>query len=241
MKLKITLKPNSNYLIYDYKYYVSSWLYNTLAKSNPEYANELHNDISIKFFTFSNLFFKRADFFEDHIEIKDSLVNLYITSYNDIFTKSLISGLLDSKLVLGTTIFTPIKIRKIPVETYHGTKNEFMYKSLAPISVSVANYNGVPIYCPKPSEELFYKCLIKNLEKKYEKIHGKKYLGDLVIKPDGNKLYSKLYSVKTGKIKGFEMGFKIKCSEPMRKIILTAGLGEKNSLGFGMVDIRMVK
>ncbi len=238
MKLKLSFKPKNNYLIYDYKYYISSWIYSTIQKSDEDFSKNLHKKTNFKFFTFSNLFFKHASFFNDHIEVKDKLINLYISSFEDIFTKNLAVGILNSKLILGPNVLIPINIRNLKINfSNNNITNLFEYKTLSPITVTKSNYKEVPIYYPNPSENIFYELIKNNLLKKYKYIYNKEYLGDLIIKPSKRKIYSKLYSIKKGKIKGFEMGFFIKCSENMRKIILTSGLGEKNSIGFGMVDI----
>lgn len=239
MKLKVDFSTRNEYLIYDNKYFISSWIYNCLASSDSEYSEKFHNESKVKLFTFSNLFFKGASFHKDHIQLENKKATLYISFYRESFGEHFIKGMLDTPLVLGPNVFKVNKVSKIKTNTYpNSINNEFHYKCLSPVTVTKENYNGVNIYYCKPSEDLFFDGIAKNLKKKYKLINGKEYLGNIVVKPDGKtKIYPKLYSIKEGKVSGFEMGFTIKCSEPMREIILSCGLGEKNSLGFGMVDI----
>lgn len=236
MKIKITFKMDNEKIIYDNRYIISSWLYGNIFRSDPEFAEKFHSDGMIKLFTFSNIFFKKAQFFEEHMKVQDKKVNIYLSSMNKDFSSAQIKGLFDSVLHLGDNILKPIAIRTVKTRKIKHGEDEI--KTLSPVSISKSNYKGVPIYWARPDEELFYELLKNNLLKKYKMVFDREYLGTLIIKPDERfVVHPKLYSVKAGKIKSFEMRLKVNCSKNMKEVMINCGLGEKNSLGFGMVDV----
>ena len=59
---------------------------------------------------------------------------------------------------------------------------------------------------------------------------------------EGKKVKSRLETIKAGtnaetKVRGYQYAFKLKAPEPLVRIGLLAGFGEKNSLGFGCGEV----
>jgi len=116
---------------------------------------------------------------------------------------------------------------------------EITVRCLSPITVYRTPLNGEArrfIYL-NPWEEDFYELIRKNLIKKYELIHGKNFNGALEIEPVKiSEKYKKKVVYKGTLIEAWEGYYKLKGNRDILRIALEAGLGSKNSMGFGMVE-----
>lgn len=88
-----------------------------------------------------------------------------------------------------------------------------------------------------PYQEDFYNLLKSNLLKKYHLIYGRKYKHEIEIEPvKVENFYRKKIVFKGTLIEAWEGIYKVRADEDMIRIVFYAGLGAKNSAGFGMVE-----
>ncbi len=88
-----------------------------------------------------------------------------------------------------------------------------------------------------PWDEDFYELIRRNLIKKYELLYGKGFKRSIDIEPVRiDQRYRKKIIYKGTLIEAWEGYYRLKGSEEILRIALEAGLGAKNSIGFGMVE-----
>ena len=88
-------------------------------------------------------------------------------------------------------------------------------------------------------QEEFYKALYNNLIKKYKLIYKKDYKGELYFDIENILSIKKKY-ITNIKTKGFVIGYSdfeifVQADKEMQNVIYHCGLGEKNSIGMGLV------
>ena len=256
MRFKLNLRVNKNVygniLPISYQYELSSCIYKTIAKSNSLYAGWLHNNgfanynKRFKMFVFSNLF-PQCKALGDRMCILSDIMYLYLSFLPDKSTEEFVKGIfLDNLLTLGDEK-SKVQFQVENIEalvTPSLTNCEF--QTLSPITVSVKRENGSIEYV-SPEREGYGKMLINNLKEKYLAFYGKPFVGDECF--EFNLLSpakSRLITIKTNtpamtKVKGYQYRFRLKADGKLMHIMYEAGLGEKNSTGFGMVDCKIEK
>lgn len=261
MRLRIILKPqDSTYEIPShYQYPLSASIYKIFNSSSAEFTEFLHNNGYIasngkpyKLFNFSNLILKNFNISQGLITGSDNVHFYFSTPLKDSILEHLIRGFMITNFIniandLVSSKFKVIKVVKLKEPSF---SNYMYFKALTPITVSQKKiYNGKnSIHYIKPSEDNFEQLIKNNLLNKYELIHKKPYKSNFKLEIDKNYIdayqerhYSKLVKIKENRpdemsIKGYAVPIMIRAENP--EIIKTAydtGIGEKNSLGFGML------
>ncbi|RMH07811.1 MAG: CRISPR-associated endoribonuclease Cas6 [Aquificota bacterium] len=111
-------------------------------------------------------------------------------------------------------------------------------RCLSPITVYKTPIGEKRFVYLSPWEEEFYRIIKQNLLKKYEIVYNKSYDGVLEIKPvELKKSYKKKVVYKGTLIVAWEGYYELSASQEMLKLALEAGLGARNSQGFGMVEV----
>ena len=116
------------------------------------------------------------------------------------------------------------------------------FQALSSVSVSIKRENGSVEYV-SPEKEGYGRMLINNLKEKYLAFYGKSFDGDdsyefELLSPAKSRLITiKANTPEMTKVKGFHYRFRLKADDELMRIMYEAGLGEKNSIGFGMVEI----
>ncbi len=234
MRLKVELKSlTSGLLDYNYNHHLQSMIYEVIEKADKSYADSLHEHSNPKFFVFSQLFFEKFSTTKEGIQTyTGQLAKFFISSPRKEFIMKVIEGFLKVKKVvkIGDSYW---KVDNI--EILKPANIIDIFDTLSPITVSI-NKDG-KIVDLSPQEESFYIQLKKNLLKKYRLFYGDEYRGDLVISHDFiTHVKPKRIKVKnTYHIAYHIKGLRIIASSKMLKLGYDAGLGEKNSMGFGMI------
>jgi CRISPR-associated endoribonuclease Cas6 len=89
-----------------------------------------------------------------------------------------------------------------------------------------------------PGEERFYENIQKNLINKYSKFYGD-FNGDkwVRIRPDIKTAKRRRIEIKGNYHRGHMMNFEIEADQRLLDFAYNCGLGEKNSMGFGMIGL----
>lgn len=240
MRLEIILKGKNNFKVpFNYNHILSAIIYNKIADLN--FANELHSSKSFKFFTFSQIYIPKRRIVKDGIIAKDGVISFYISSPNDFLIKSLVDGFLeDLEISFQNQKLTIQKIEALKTPEF-SSKSEF--KTLAPIIVRTKKEidGELKIWDLAPSDK-FFKSLENNLIKKYIKFNNlTKTDKKINIYSDMNFVKRKRISINKGNAtthhRAYMMDLILEGDLGLIKFAYDVGIGEKNSMGFGMIKL----
>lgn len=241
MRLKIYLKANNEFIVpFNYNYALSSLIYNKIA--DTELTNKLHQSQSFKFFTFSQLNIKNRRIVKEGIISKDGKVDFQVSSPNEYLIKNLVEGHLDDLTVnfKGKKLF----VEKLELLGGLEFKNQMNFKTISPIIVRIKKEvdGKLKVWDLNPSEQRFYKNLEKNLVKKYNQFYNEeKKIEDIKISTSMMQVKGKRITIEKNNQKtyhrAFMMDLNLEGDLDLIKFGYDCGLGEKNSLGFGMIYI----
>ncbi|BDZ70616.1 CRISPR-associated endoribonuclease Cas6 [Methanobacterium petrolearium] len=241
MRLKISLaSKKGNYLIpFNYNHILSAIIYRKIA--DLDLAAKLHFSKDFKFFTFSQIYvpnWKRTD---RGIISRDGKLEFYISSPNDNLIKSLVEGHLENSEVIfkgDKLLVEQIELLKKP--DFSKTTGSIKMKTMSPVIARIKReVNGkLRIWDLEPGDERFYEGIQKNLINKYTAFYGD-YDGDrwVKIRPDMNSARRRRIDIKGNFHRCFMMNFEMEADARLIEFTYDCGLGEKNSMGFGMVEI----
>lgn len=240
MRLEIILKGKNNFKVpFNYNHILSAIIYNKISDLN--FANELHSSKSFKFFTFSQIYIPKRRIVKDGIIAKDGVISFYISSPNDFLIKSLVDGFLeDLEISFQNQKLTIQKIEALKTPEF-SSKSEF--KTLAPIIVRTKKEidGELKIWDLAPSDK-FFKSLENNLIKKYIKFNNlTKTDKKINIYSDMNFVKRKRISINKGNAtthhRAYMMDLILEGDLNLIEFAYDVGIGEKNSMGFGMVKL----
>ncbi|MCL2156409.1 MAG: CRISPR-associated endoribonuclease Cas6 [Methanobrevibacter sp.] len=239
MRLNIELKSKKTlHIPFNYNYILSSIIYSKIA--DLDLAKELHTSKSFKFFTFSQINIQQRKRVEDGFISKNGTMSFQIASPNEYLIKSLVNGYLEDIQVnfKGQELYVE-KIELLPTPQF---ETIMKFKTLSPIIVRTKKEidGKLKPWDLDPSDPKFFSNIEKNLVKKYNQFYDKEIDLDNVNISSGMKLVRrKRISIEKGNIKTFNRAFMmdiaIEGDKNLIKFGYDCGLGEKNSLGFGMI------
>ena len=250
MRIKIlTDVGNGLTLPVNYNYQLTGIIYRFLTESNSEYASFLHNEGYLagqkrfKLFTFSQLMAKHRRVMDGKIHFNSPVV-WYISSPVERFLTHFADTLLSEGILsIG---HSQLQIKDVSVPRPPHFQREMDFRCFSPIVMStVREHNGRRSmhYC-LPEDPAFSHLIRQNLIRKYEAIHG--------CLPDNDTLnfsfdtsyiqrrrgrVTRLVDYKGIKIRGVLCPFRVSGSPALIKTGYECGFGDKNSAGFGMVEI----
>jgi CRISPR-associated endoribonuclease Cas6 len=238
MRLKISLgSGDGNYKIpFNYNYQLSSLIYRKIADLNL--ASELHISRGFKHFTFSQIYVPHRRITKNGIISQDGKLEFYISSPNDYLIKSMVESYLEEPEVffMGDRLLVEqVELLKKPE-----FKDKAQMKTMSPVMVRVIRENRV--WDLNPADLQFYTALQGNLLRKYRAFYGD-YNGDeyVQIVPDMASVKRKRITIKKGGEetynRAYQMRFMVEADPRLLEFIYDCGLGERNSMGFGMVKV----
>ncbi|ACN98535.1 crispr-associated protein Cas6 [Sulfurihydrogenibium azorense Az-Fu1] len=244
MRIKIKLTTDKDYVILPihHNHIIQSMLYNSLPKEVAKFLHDVgffYHKRQFKLFTFSKIQSQHYNIAKEksqtkHIEYKIP-ISLYISSAIGDFTKSWGETFLkNEEVILGKNT---LYLESIEVLPNPDLKEEFKIKTLSPITVYKTFENGKKYYrYYSPSEQEFKQLLKENLRKKYQLITNKE-INDFPFDIEPITTKKVLIKYKNFPIEAYEGVFKIKTNPELFKVVFDAGLGAKNSQGFGMIEV----
>ncbi|MCY0900457.1 MAG: CRISPR-associated endoribonuclease Cas6 [Firmicutes bacterium] len=136
---------------------------------------------------------------------------------------------------------TSCRISRVAVEDARVTSPETVVRTLSPITIHstfTKPEGGTYTQYYHPREIEFGRLIAANLIRKYHAVHGHSWLGSsaLVINPVGRTKFH-LVRYKNTIIKGYAGTFMVKGPMSLIQVGLDAGLGDRNSQGFGLVEV----
>jgi CRISPR-associated endoribonuclease Cas6 len=235
MKLKLVLDSECEVnLPLHYNKALQGFIYSNL---DPTFSSFLHdygflvNNKSLRPITFSRIF-GRSKIKEKRI-IFEPPVYFYIASPVKQILSSFVINISNAEtLLLGKN---RLRLHSIEPVNEEVAKSEAVVKTLSPIVVR-KTINGSSRFL-SPSEDAFYEQLAENLSRKTS-LYFKRFFSpkDIKIEPATGAFFKKAVVYYKGyPYDGYKGKFFIKAPVEAIKCALLAGLGERNSQGFGMV------
>ncbi len=232
-------KTSSNSLHYDYQYGLASMLYSKLAISNIELANKTHTKRGFKFYTFSNLIL------EDRIPGKNGLnfrkAHFFLSSPDPEFIRSFAEGLLlEPEFFLenneNKTNFIIERIELLPVPKF---SNRCTFRTLSPIYLKTLRNQEDRLveFDLYPKDSKFHENLHKNLVARYEEFFGSKIEKDFFEIINIPSFKPKRIKIENNYRRCSLMDICLSANPELLQFAYDAGLGEKNAMGFGYVEI----
>ena len=187
-----------------------------------------------KLFVFSKIFGKLLGKDYEKVYYAPRFRVYFASPRNDIAITTLREFILSrGHLLLGKN---RVKVLAVKPVILKDLESPLKVKAVSPITV----YKTPPgerkhIYL-SPFDDEFYRLLIENLKKKYNIVYGKPFEGEIEIKPVkvSEKDFKKVV-FKGTLIHAWSGVFEINAPKEVINLALEAGLGAKNSAGFGMV------
>lgn len=233
-------------LNYDYYYELMKRIYEAIELEDRSRALSLHNkgyevdNKRFKLFNY-NLFCEGAIYSSKGIEIKkDNTIKLIISGYSEVINSILKGFIIKQKFILDNIEF---KVIDIEDDSKIKLNNISLYKVRTPVVASIYNKSDNKQVYLNPMQEEFYRSLYNNLMRKYKLIYKKDYKGELYFDIENILSIKKKYIINI-KNKGFVIGYSdfeifVQANKDMQDVIYYCGLGEKNSIGMGLVTYIM--
>ena len=233
----------------NYNYQLAGIIYRFLTESDPEYASFLHNEgyaaaeKRFKLFTFSQLMAEHRRITGATIHFGSTLT-WYVSSPVERFLSHFADTLLtEGRLSIGQH---ELRIRDVTVQRIPRFQSEMYFRCLSPITMSTKRqHEGKQAmhYC-LPEDPAFSELIRQNLIRKHEAIHGRaphdhiltfRFDNAYIRKRKGR--VTRLVDYKGIKIRGVMCPFHVSGSVALIHTGYECGFGDKNSAGFGMVEV----
>lgn len=236
MRVRIVLNLKDKRVSVNYHSLLQGVIYSSLF--NNEQIKDVHDNgyklgkRKFKLFTFSELY-GEAEYLKSSKELLFKEKGYFdFTSHKDDLVIELVSYLIQNKsIILGT--------EKIDIISYSilddsvSNEKEETYHTTSPITTYIT-CEGKKTYYYSPDEKEFSESIINNLSQKYYLIYEENMPDISIIEIKNVKMkmvkYRKIFSI------AYHCDIKFNNLTPkVKRVILTCGLGAKNSSGFGMV------
>ena len=258
MRFKLTLqvdkKAFGNVLPLSYQYELSAFIYRAIAQADKEYSLWLHENgfqllgRSFKLFTFSNLLIPqyKIDKEQGRIRIESDRIEWVVSFLPETSTEKFAFGLFSEQIFQigdkkSTVQFRIEQIELVPDPVFNSS---MMFCTMSPVCITLKEADSrYPTYLSPDAPEA-QSVLLNNLLNKYHTFYGKPFEEapdfsfEVVSQPKPKLISIKTGTPETSNIRGFMFDFRMKAPVELMKIMYDAGLGEKNSIGFGMVGLK---
>ena len=235
IRIKLKAREQTVLLPKSYNHILQAFFYKNMDPYISKFLHDigfLYGKRRFKLFTFSKVIAKILRKTESMLIFEGDLTLYFASPLMDIVKSHLTTLLKRDNLFLGKNKVYLENIETIePIE-----EEEITVKCLSPITVYRTPKGDKRFHYLNPFQEEFYELLKKNLLKKFNLIYGRNYEGELTIElVKIRESYKKKILFKGTLIEAWEGYFKVKASREMVRLFQEAGLGSKNSAGFGMV------
>jgi CRISPR-associated endoribonuclease Cas6 len=238
----------------DYQYYLSAWIYKVIGQADPEFSDFLHSQgylnghKSFKLFGYSPLSFGKPILWKEKslFEIQENQLSVNISFHLAEAAEKFIIGLFNNQQVYVGDRFNGLDLTAVGVERLPAfcTGETVVYRAMSPVVVSILpEGKKYPDYL-NPENESYEALLRQNLINKFNSISGNVSIGtiptfrfELRSSPRSKLITIKPYTPEQSKVRGFVFDFALTCPVEIHQFILATGLGEKNSMGFGWVEV----
>jgi CRISPR-associated endoribonuclease Cas6 len=244
----------------NYQYELSSWIYKVISRADSEFATWLHSNgyttgsKQFRLFNFSRLQVPAFEIQGDRLHIKSDKISLQVSFGIDASAEKFIMGLFQhQQLTIGDTQSrVTFEVLQIEAQDSRLYSNTCRFRTISPMCASKKReYNGKQsaLYL-SPEDEEFERILTGNLVNKWMALRVNQLVPHIAFASDNsaiqfrllNKPSSRLVTFKAGteeqtKVRGFDFQFELTAPIELMELGYNCGFGEKNSEGFGMVEV----
>lgn len=253
MRFKLTLRilpeVSGREIPINYQYELTSAIYKMLSKGNADYATWLHDNAfradnkTFRLFTFSRL---SAPFNIDkgraRLVFKSDLVTWNIAFLPERSTKEFVSGVFKNQCFeigdsMSGAMFQVSEIQIMPELNY---TPDTIFETMSPVCISYKNDDGKTDYL-SPDDDRYTDGILSGLMSRYSAFYGRPYEGEkfcnlkLLSEPKSSLITIKAGTPAATRVRGYMYRFKLELPSELMHIAYESGLGEKGSLGFGMI------
>ena len=249
MRIKITCDIGESIrLPINYNYFLTGIIYRFLKEADPEYAHFLHQDgyevenRRFKLFTFSQLMAKRW-IRGDQIHFRSPLT-WYVSSLQESFLENFAAALMGAGILQIER--HRLRVQDVEVLRQPRFRPQMTFRCLSPVTMSTVREQAdklVTHYC-LPDDPQFSELVRQNLIRKYEAVYRRPPTEQSFVmtfdqayidKNEGR--VTRLVDFKGTKIRGILSPFHVIGAPELIHVGYECGFGDKNSMGFGMVEI----
>lgn len=259
-QIVFSLPQGNKFLPVDYQYYISSWIYKRIGEADHDFAEFLHSEgygegnRKFKFFNFSPINLKpyRAHWERGVFELLGHEIDVKVSFFLPEIAEPFVRGLfMNNEVFIGDRINgVTLKVKEMRVLPLPEFKETMTYRLISPCCVTRPPQEGEAYgQYLAPKDQEFIPRLTDNLKTKFEAARRvPSYAGELThdagnisIELLSSNPKSKLIKVKAltkaaTDVRGWMFDCKVAAPMEVQEFIWNVGLGEKGSMGFGMVD-----
>ncbi len=230
-------------------------VYQFLGGSDTDFAQFLHDDgygregssKRVKLFCFSSLRVpkSRRRIVGATLWLDPGTVEWRVASPNEPFLRHFAEGLLKAgSLTVGRQQMPIVQASILPDPDF--SAGQAAFTCLTPVVASVQDSPGGAHYLTPVDRAAFSVAIRGNLLRKWEALHGAPFAdADAAFEFDFDQEYiarathggTRLIDFKGIKVRGVQAPFRVKGSPDLIRLMYDCGAGEKNSAGFGMVQV----
>ena len=255
MRFKLTLQIEPDVMgreiPINYQYPLQAAIYKMLSQSDEQFSLWLHDNgfqskgKRFKLFTFSNLIVPQygIDKERERLIVKSDYVTLYVSFLPEKSTQRFVQGIFANHTIqiadyISGSQFRVNEIQMVP--TLENYTSDMQFSTLSPVCISQKNEQGYMDYL-NPHDANYELGILTGLLSRYNAINGHPYEGEpychlhLLSEPKSALIRIKAGTKSETRIRGYRYRFTIDLPEPLMQIAYESGLGEKGSMGFGMI------
>lgn len=247
MRLKITFRSEKGHpavLPANYNELIQGLIYHYLdeylaAQLHEEGLTDPETRRKFKFFTFSRLIpLEKPRVEKSQIFFSGPIILIIASPLNE-FIQSMATQLIKAEnLRLGDETFL---VESVSVEAPPPYKEKVLIRVLSPITVysTLSTFDGKKkTYYYSAFEEEFENLILENLNKKYRALTGEKVSFSGSFRPfKVTSRNQRILLYKGTVIKGWDGLYELSLPPPLFSLAFEAGLGSKNSQGFGCIEV----
>jgi CRISPR-associated endoribonuclease Cas6 len=248
--MQIQPEVMGNEMPINYQYPLQAAIYRTLAQSDLEFATWLHENgyqqdgKRFKLFAFSNLIVPQygIDKERERLVVKSDFVTLFISFLPEKSTRKFIQGVFRDRTFQVADCLSGVQfmVREIKVMRPLEYQPEMTFRTFSPVCISLRNDHNQMDYLA-PNDPRYELGILTGLLARYNAIYGEPYSGEpychlqLLSEPKPTLIRIKAGTPNETRVRGYRYQFKIDLPEELMLIAYESGLGEKGSMGFGMI------
>jgi CRISPR-associated endoribonuclease Cas6 len=240
VRLSIALQGKEIFIPFNYNTLIHAMILDKLNFADAEFASELHDSSSFKYFTFSEITAEslRADAERGGLEVKSPSVNVLVSSPRERFLSAFMSGLAcQPNARIGDNLLSVSSVQVLPPAGF--SSRQAVFRTLSPISASTMRERDGKLvsWDLLPDEAQFSENIKKNLIRKYVGFCGKPPADESLELRLLRPFRTRRIRIKNEFHVASRMVFEARGSPELLSFAYECGFGERNSMGFGMVEV----
>ncbi len=263
MRFKITLQALDRKVVLpiNYQYPLSAWIYRTLEQGDRELADFLHQEgyagegrRRFKFYSFSELRTPGARVRGDRLFLTRPEVHFSISFLTDRAAQTLVMGLFrrSEPSWLGDDISGGrFSVRSAEMQMLPLLSEQVHFRTVSPAVIGIGDLNADGSLGKKylsPQDEGYREQLVGNLRRKFTAAREAGLIETANPNPAIDyELLSRTVKEKRidllrgrpgyTRVRGYKFQFRLQAPEEVLRLALLAGIGEKNAMGFGGLEV----